>query len=62
MVIPPGEYFLPDGMEFTEVDGGRVEFHDVCGKRIAPVKIGPKTWRVHTGESPVYFTGARIKL
>jgi hypothetical protein len=43
-------------------DGERVEFHDVWGKRIVPVKIGPKTWRVHTGESPVYFTGARIKL
>ena len=46
----------------TCYDGERVEFHDVWGKRIAPVKIGPKTWRVHTGESPVYFTGARIKL
>ena len=43
-------------------DGERVEFHDVWGKRIIPVKTGPKTWRVPTGESPVYFTGAKIKL
>ena len=43
-------------------DGGRVEFHDVWGKRIIPVKTGPKTWRVPTGESPIYFTGAKIKL
>ena len=43
-------------------DGGKVEFHDVWGKRIIPVKTGPKTWRVPTAESPVYFTGAKIKL
>ena len=33
-----------------------------AARAACPVKIGPKTWRVHTGESPVYFTGARIKL
>ena len=43
-------------------DGERVEFHDVWGKRIIPVKVGSKTWRVPTGEFPVYFTGAKIKL
>jgi len=41
-------------------DGDRVEFHDVWGKRIVPVKSGPKTWRVPTGEYPVYFTGAKL--
>ena len=43
-------------------DGEKGEFHDVWGKRIIPVKTGPKTWRVPTGESPVYFTGATQKL
>jgi len=41
-------------------DGDRVEFHDVWGKRLVPVKVGPKTWRVPTGECPVYFTGAKL--
>ena len=50
------------GLRDLTFDGERVEFHDVWGKRIIPVKTGPKTWRVPTGESPVYFTGAKIKL
>ncbi len=52
----------PAGLRDLAFDGEGVEFHDVWGKRIVPVKTGPNTWRVPTGESPVYFTGARIKL
>ena len=43
--------------EFT---GEEVVFHDVWGKRIVPVKTGPRTWKVPVGESPVYFAGAAL--
>jgi len=40
--------------------GDVVEFRDVRGKRIVPVKTGPNAWLVPVGEEPVYFIGARI--